>query len=171
MDRVKAAAQKLPVSKRLVKQLGSFGLVGVVNTLIDFVIFNVLRFALQLPAVPANIISTTIAQVISFLLNKNFVFAGIEPGRSRTNTFIRFILVTAIGLYVIQSLVLALFVHYITWPGDVVHGVLDWLSFRQVSNEFIVTNTAKLIATVFSAAWNFVLYKKLVFTTKPGQQR
>ncbi|MBL8159056.1 GtrA family protein [Candidatus Saccharibacteria bacterium] len=150
--------------QRLAKQLGSFGLVGILNTVLDFAVLNFCRFVLHLPPIPANLVSTTVAQAVSFLLNKNFVFAGATSDRSRTETVIRFIAITATGLYVIQTLVIWVFTHAFTLPGDVAHGLLLALGINGISHDAAVLNTAKLIATVFSASWNFVLYKKAVFT-------
>ena len=79
---------------------GKFGVVGALNTLIDFVLYNVLSTFLKLTLVQANIISTTIAMIFSFTANKKLVFksqgAVLKQG-------ILFFAVTAFGLYVLQT--------------------------------------------------------------------
>ena len=58
----------------------SFGLVGVVNTGVDFCIFWVAAQHFRLPLVVANVISWTIAVSGSYVLNSMFTFAA-ESGR------------------------------------------------------------------------------------------
>src|SRR5215813_3126266 len=58
----------------------SFGLVGVVNTGVDFCIFWVAAQHFRLPLVVANIISWTIAVSGSYVMNSMFTFAA-ESGR------------------------------------------------------------------------------------------
>ena len=63
---------------------------------------------------------------------------------------ILFTIVTLFGLWVIQSGVIYF-----------VSGLLRSFSL----NDSIVLFLAKIIATGFSLVWNFVLYKKVVFTS------
>jgi putative flippase GtrA len=58
----------------------SFGLVGVVNTAVDFCIFWIAAQEFGLPLVVANVISWTIAVSGSYVLNSMFTFAA-ESGR------------------------------------------------------------------------------------------
>ena len=58
----------------------SFGLVGVVNTGVDFCIFWIAAQHFGLPLVVANVISWTIAVSGSYVLNSMFTFAA-ESGR------------------------------------------------------------------------------------------
>ena len=58
----------------------SFGLVGVVNTGVDFCIFWVAAQHFGLPLVVANVISWTIAVSGSYVMNSMFTFAA-ESGR------------------------------------------------------------------------------------------
>jgi len=71
--------------KKLIKKHGAklassqkvrFGLVGVVNTVVDFIVLNVLVSVVGIAIVPANIVSTTVAMLTSFTLNKKAVFQG-----------------------------------------------------------------------------------------------
>lgn len=58
----------------------SFGLVGVVNTGVDFCIFWIAAQEFGLPLVVANVISWTIAVSGSYVMNSMFTFAA-ESGR------------------------------------------------------------------------------------------
>ena len=59
----------------------SFGLVGVVNLTIDFVIFSLGYFYLGLPIIAANVIAWIVAVTNSYVLNSLITFAA-ESGRT-----------------------------------------------------------------------------------------
>ena len=84
--------------------LGRFAVVGVVNTAIDFVIFGVLA-TLGVPVLVANFVSTSAGMTFSFLVNRSWTFRST---RSMRSTLGPFFLVTAVGLWVIQPLVILL---------------------------------------------------------------
>src|SRR5262249_52732237 len=58
----------------------SFGLVGVVNTGVDFCVFWIAATEFGLPLVVANVISWTVAVSGSYVMNSMFTFAA-ESGR------------------------------------------------------------------------------------------
>ncbi|BDU11169.1 sugar translocase [Aurantimicrobium sp. INA4] len=120
-----------------------FILVGIANTAIDFIVLLSLT-AVGLPLVVANFISTSVALTFSFFANRSFTFGSTGKKRSQA---VRFLLVTLVGLWVLQPIVLVLAV-----PA------LEGMLSREAS---IVV--AKLIATVVSMVWNYLLYDSLVF--------
>lgn len=120
-----------------------FILVGIANTAIDFIVLLSLT-AGGLPLVLSNILSTGVALTFSFFANRTFTFGSTGKKRSQA---VRFLLVTLVGLWVLQPIVLVLAVP-----------VLEGMLSREAS---IVV--AKLIATVVSMAWNYLLYDSLVF--------
>lgn len=126
-------------------QLIRFGLIGVINTALDFGLLFILK-SIGLMATTANIFSTSIAFVFSFFANKKYTFRS-----SRTNIvreMILFVAVTLFGLWVLQTGVIWL--------------VLPHLSKLLRSSEMGLLAT-KLIATAVSMTWNYILYDKLVF--------
>lgn len=127
-----------------VKQASKFGLVGILNTGIDFAIFNLGHSIFGLGTVTANVISTTIAMIISFMINRHYVFTGSSNRAVRQA--ILFLVVTALGLYILQNGVIYIVTTY------VLH-----------SNDIVASNIAKLVGTVASLVWNFILYKLVVF--------
>jgi len=153
-------AKQQPVSE--VKRIGKFGVVGIINTVIDFTIYNVLSSKTALTLVQSNLISTTCAMIFSFFANKTVVF------RSRRDNPLKeaviFFAVTAFGLYVIQNGV----IHFLTvdWTGPVhlATSIVHSIGLgSKLSDSFVIKNSAKAVGIVFSLTWNYLTYRKWVF--------
>jgi putative flippase GtrA len=142
------------------KRVGKFGLVGAINTFIDFSLFNLLSSLAGLSLISANLLSTTVAMIFSFIANKQMVFE--KKTGSLTRQAATFFLVTAFGLYVIQNGIIALLTQ--VWLDPVHLGVtVAHLAGLQNDDGFVIKNTAKLIGTLASLTWNYYLYKMVVF--------
>lgn len=126
-------------------QLIRFGLIGAINTALDFGLLFILK-SIGLMATTANIFSTSIAFVFSFFANKKYTFRS--SGTNIVREMILFVAVTLFGLWVLQTGVIWL--------------VLPHLSKLLRSSEMGLLVT-KLIATAVSMTWNYILYDKLVF--------
>ena len=119
--------------------------VGGFNTLLDFVLLFLFVW-LGIDKIPANYLSTGIAMVFSFFANRSFTFKNKDPRAKRQ--FILFFIVTIIGMWVIQPIV---------------------ISFVTLATSSLITNSAlnlfiaKIIATIASLIWNYMLYSRLVF--------
>lgn len=121
-----------------------FGTVGAANTAIDFGLLFVLR-SLGLPVIPANIISTTTAFIFSFFANKKYTF---KSNGNIKRELALFIAVTLFGLWVLQNIVIQL----VLWP-------LNTTTLPSETSLLI----AKVIATLVSLIWNYVMYSRVVF--------
>lgn len=147
-----------------VQRVGKFGVVGVLNTLIDVTIYNLLSRGTTATAalVRANFVSTTIAMLFSFFANQIFVFQANRRETVRQALF--FFPITAFGLYVLQNGTIFILTTYLT--GVVNFGVsfahLLGLS-KFLSDAFIIKNGVKAAAIVVSMVWNYLMYKKVVF--------
>ncbi len=122
-----------------------FAIVGGANTALDFALLFIF-VALGLNSIAANYISTSIAFVFSFFVNKSFTFKS--KGGNVKKQFGLFLLISIIALWVIQPLII-LAVTFLLAP-------FGW-------NESLVLLIAKLIATVASLIWNYILYARFVF--------
>lgn len=142
------------------RRVGVFGLVGILNTLLDFVIYNQLSSKVGLSLVQANFVSTTVAMAFSFIANKRVVFK--KHSGSIVKQALVFFAVTAFGLYVLQTGTILLLTDVWLYP---VH--LGLLTFHAIGvrnhDDFLIKNGAKAIATAVSLAWNYVMYKRVVF--------
>lgn len=140
-----------------------FGIVGVANTLLNFIILNLAFYKLGVGKITANIIATCCALVFSFILNRKFVFA--HKGHW-LKSFITFAVVTAIGTLIINNGVYILALAAL--KNHVSHDVSSWISGMglKLSPDFIDINGSAIIATLFSMVWNYTGYRKIVFTEK-----
>lgn len=137
-SRVKEIAKKHAEKVRFI-------IVGGANTALDFVVlFSLTAFGLD--KIVANYISTSVALIFSFFANKSFTFKH-KTGNAKKQ-FALFLIVTIIGLWVIQPIVI-------------------WISTSAlapyITSDPINLFVAKLIATVASLIWNYFLYSRLVF--------
>lgn len=90
--------------------------------------------------------STGIAFVFSFFANKKYTFK--TTGTNVAREMVLFVIVTLFGLWVLQTIV-------INWTLPLTTNLLH--------NKDIALLASKLLATVVSLAWNYVLYDRLVF--------
>lgn len=122
-----------------------FIVVGLVNTALDFgILFILTHFGVD--KIVANIISSTTAFVFSFFANKKYTFKTTDTNVVRE--MLLFVIVTLFGLWVLQTAVI-----WATTP----------LTTATLHNTSLALLASKLLATVVSMTWNYVLYSKLVF--------
>jgi len=75
-----------------------FGIVGVLNTGLDFAVFSTLVFGLDWHVVPANTASYSVAVINSYLLNKYWTFGDRSQGREAVARGVRFVAFNLVGL-------------------------------------------------------------------------
>jgi len=138
----------------------SFVGVGAFNTLFNVMVFDVLVFLIGIGNLVANFISLLISIVVSYLLNKFFVFkdnkrvTGKQLGSFMAGTFV-------IQLITQHSAVWLLGEKY-TGMGISFYRTLEKFNLH-FSREFVVLNTAKGLGVVFSIAISFLFYDRLIF--------
>ena len=130
----------MPISS----QQARFGIVGAFNTALDFILLFTLT-ASGIGVVAANVISTSTSFVFSFFANKNFTFRTTTGSIRRQ--VVLFTIFTLFGLWFIQGAVI-----------DIAYPLLN--DFTTASTSLFLS---KLIATLFSLAWNYVTYSRVVF--------
>jgi putative flippase GtrA len=129
--------------RHLVHEMAKFGIVGAVNTALDFGIFNLLYVGLGWPAMGANSASVAIAATSSFFMNRHWTF------RHRARTALRreytlFFLLNGVGLLIASACIL------VVEQGLHQSGPL-WL------------NIAKVAGLVLGMVFRFTTYKRFVF--------
>ena len=151
-------------------QAARFGLVGVINTLVDYVVFIALTVVFHIPLSRvwiAKYASSTVAMALSFILNRRFVFRS-EQRAVRGQVF-RFVTATLVGVFVIQNLLTQFFSDDFQYFGTTVFHVIDGVG---VTESFTIKTVAFGLATVASLTWNFLTYKYWAFRQEdPGEAR
>ena len=120
--------------------------IGVLNTVVDISFYLLLRSS-GTTVLFANIISTSVALLISYFLNRKYTFKSTTNPRSN---IVPFLIVTLVGLWVLQPVV--------------IYFSLNLLKQLSIQSSAQLDLVAKLIATAFTLVWNYVLYKKVVFS-------
>ncbi len=135
-----------------------FTLIGGLNTLLDFAILFTLK-SIGLSLILANICSTTVTFTISFFLNKKITFKSeTQNKKDIAREMVLFTIITLFGLWVIQNIIIS-----ITKPIIIYYfGDINIL-FVNISQDNFAILISKIIGTIFSLIWNFILYKKVVF--------
>lgn len=129
-------------------QFAKFGLVGFLNTTIDFGVLNILVSIFKIYSgigiVVINTISFSLAVINSYFWNKYWTFeskAGISG-----EEFVRFIVISIIGLLINDGVV-----YIITTFISPIISLVFWV------------NMAKILAIIIQLLWNFIGYKLIVF--------
>ncbi len=156
-----------------VAQVGRFGLVGILNTAVDFIILNLLvRTILPRNEVfftilgkpisgimIAGVISGTIAMINSFVFNQRFTFRAKKVGNRE---IILFFAITMFGIYAIRPIILNFFSAVWLWPANLAYTIGQVLHLP-MDQAFYTDNVALAAAIAIVLVYNYVLYKKLVF--------
>ena len=124
------------MKKELLK-LGKFSLVGVVNTVVDYIIFLSSFYLLSLSIALANLLAFLVAVCLSYYLNSKFTFSEGASDRSLSK-LLRFI-ATSTTAFVLVTVVIYML------------------------SDYMPVYIAKLLATGVSLVVNYSLAKLLVF--------
>ncbi len=93
----------------MVKQFMKFGIVGVINTLIDFTLYSILYSIFHVYYLYANIGSFSIAVTNSYILNRRWTFRSDNPAwRSEAA---KFLIINLIGLALSEALLYVVVEH------------------------------------------------------------
>jgi putative flippase GtrA len=152
------------MSNLLGLQLSKFIVVGVLNTLVDIIFFNIFRRFKRFSPVVASYMSSTIAMIQSYFLNRYFTFSGFGTGTGFEA--IKFFVATFISIYIIHNGIVWIFTTKLLGPGKLIAKIAKKLPLiNKFSDSFIRDNSAKLFAIFTSLVWNFLFYKFWVFVS------
>jgi putative flippase GtrA len=127
----------------LVHELAKFGVVGAINTVVDFGIFNLLVAGFDVGPLPAASVALTVAATSSYLMNRHWTFRHrARSGLGREYSL--FFLLNGVGL-LIQLTCLSVS-HY-------------GLGFESL----FADNVAKVVGLVVGTVFRFTTYKRWVF--------
>lgn len=137
--------------RRLWREAAKFGIIGLINFGVDVGLFNALRHGtLESKPLTAKVISTSVAVVLSYFMNRHWTWKG----RSRTGLrreLPLFVLLSAVGLGI--SLACLSVSHYAL-------GHTSKLADNISANGF---------GLVLGMVWRFWSFKRWVFLAPPGE--
>ncbi|MCL2038675.1 GtrA family protein [Candidatus Saccharibacteria bacterium] len=139
------------------KRVGIFALVGIVNTLFDYILFMI--FASFLSNVVASLISATFAIVLAFFLHKKFTWGDRQTSRA---SMIQFLVFTAAVMWGIRPFLIwgltAASTGFMLPLYEFAHFILRFLSY-----DFVVRTGIFAFATLATLTINYLLYNKIIF--------
>lgn len=122
----------------LLAQLAKFGIVGVLATVIDFGVMNLLHYGLHFDLLVSNTCGFIVSLIFNYLASMKYVFSH-RAGMSRRREFIIFVVLSVIGLLLNDGIVVTL------------NSLLG-----------LEANIAKICATALVMVYNFVTRKVLL---------
>ena len=143
------------------QEVARFGLVGVINTLVDYVLFIGFTIVFSIPLSRvwlAKYPSSAIAMVISYVLNRRYVFRSRQ--RNVRAEMLRFFTTTLVGVFVIQNLLTQFFSSEFPFFGEQAYRFLGPLGLTE---SFTIKTVAFGLATIASLTWNYLTYKYWAF--------
>jgi putative flippase GtrA len=147
------AARPSPARARsLAGKAMSFGLIGVVNTVIDFGVFWVAVQKFAVPLIPANVLAWLVAVSASYVMNASITFAAESGRRLRWRSYAAFVASGVVGVVAnTTTLVIA-----------------DQFMPLVVGNEKTALALSKLCAIAVSFLVNFSMSHFVVFRRRPA---
>lgn len=123
-----------------------FGVTGAISTGLDIGTYSLLTLVGIAPIV-SNFFSTAVGFCFSFFTNRAYTFKSSHQNMARQ--MLLFTVVTLFGLWVIQPIIIYMFEILYAQP-------LTWT----------LALVAKICATPITMVYNYILYSRLVFTSK-----
>jgi putative flippase GtrA len=141
----------LPLPHTIKHQFMRYGVVGVLNTLLNLALFNTLLFmsgVVSGPLIPVfSAVTSAIVITVAFVINKFFVFDAHDTLRSRKEYILFFALTGAVAL--LNVLVITLLINVVGAPAGI--------------DPKLWANIALLLTVPISVLGNFSSYKFIVF--------
>jgi putative flippase GtrA len=157
------------MKKAFTKKPVRFAVVGVFNTFFNFILLNAAFFLLGQNKVVSGFVATSFAVVVSFFLNRSFVF---KPQNHSWRQPVMFAVVTTSGVLLVQNLVYIGGIYLLhDYSSEISMYVHDNLSIT-VARSFIEINASNVLGSLAAMIWNYNGYKFFVFndTLEPNEK-
>jgi putative flippase GtrA len=140
-----------------------FGIAGIINTATSFAVLNIVFYSLHLNKLVSIMIATACAIAVSFILNRNFVFQDKDRPAMK---LARFVLVSVVGVFVIQNSVYVLCIALLHGHEAGIIGAFRNVSGYQLGSNFVDINLSNVVASLAVMFWNYNGYRIFVFNGK-----
>lgn len=144
-----------PVGRHVILQFVGFGVIGFVCFFIDWGLLNVFVAGFQMNPTISGTISFLISLIVNYVASMQFVFIH-RADMARWMELTIFVICSIIGL-IINGLIIAI----MTQPfiGKSTHGFI-----------VLMTNIAKIVATIIVGVWNFFSRKFTIDAPRQGHE-
>jgi putative flippase GtrA len=127
---------------KLIRELAKFGIIGIVNTILDTAVFNALFF---IGPIKAQVISTVVAATASYFMNRHWTFRH-RARSSLRREYTLFFLFNGVGLGITAVIL-----------GAATYG----LGIGR--DERLLLNVVRIVGIVVATVFRFWAYRKWVF--------
>ena len=142
----------------MVRIILKFGVVGVINTIIDYVLFQIFIAVFDIRAAVfiflASCVSSGIAMINSFILNKKWTFEDKEE--KYIKQFITFFIINIFSIVLNSGTV------------TILNGIVSQ-DFHMLGLTLRSLLFTKVVAIAFTMVFNFICYRIWVFKPVPAQ--
>jgi len=142
---------------RTEKRIGIFAIVGVLNTIFDYILFMFL--AMLFANEVASVISATFAMFIAFLLHSKFTWRDRKTSRTG---IIQFLIINICVFWGIRTLIVWGLTNASTGWLEPLFRFAHWV-LRFLPYEFVVRTGIFAITTIITLTLTYILYNKIVF--------
>jgi len=149
-------------AKTSVKQAVRFGVVGALNTLVDYSLFYIFISTLHLHKSAAQVLSTAAAMCSSFFLNRRWTFE--KGGRGSTTEIVKFLIVNLVSM--VTVIVLTHLFYDIWHVEQLINSALHAVGASITLEYDGAIMASKVLASLFSLLINFFGNKLWVFSGK-----
>ena len=149
-------------TKTSIKQAMRFGVVGALNTLVDYGLFYIFISMINLHKSAAQVLATAAAMCCSFFLNRRWTFE--KGGRGSTLEIIKFLIVNLVSMV---TVIVLTHLFYDIWHVErLLNGALRAVGSTVTVQGDGAIMVCKVLASVFSLLINFFGNKLWVFSGK-----
>lgn len=149
-------------AKTSLKQAVRFGVVGALNTLIDYGFFYLFISTLHLHKSIAQVFSTATAMCCSFFLNRRWTFE--KGGRGSTSEIVKFLIVNLVSMV---TVIVLTHLFYDIWHMErLINSALHAVGASVTLEGDGAIMASKVLASLFSLLINFFGNKLWVFSGK-----
>lgn len=129
------------------KSIVKFGIVGCINTGVDFITFTLLLSVFDIDKLVCQVGGYSMGIINSFVLNKLWTFNDKKEKANTAAQFVKFVVTNIISL------------------------VISLVGLNILSNKlYINVYVSKIIVTLFLQVFNYVVYNALIFKGKDSRQ-
>lgn len=141
-------------------RFGKFALVGIIGSVIDFGVFNLLATALKVNSITASIISFSLAVVNNFVLNRRWTFSD-SRNVPVLKQLVQFFIVSLIGLGIRTPL--------FAWLEKQLIPLAEKWSLNLFTPTFIGHNLSLAISILVVMLWNYIANRYWTFNSVSGE--